>query len=294
MQVADGTIETGTILDRIVDDKRKSLHSSKSRLPPIELHNSCIRELERPFSILQTQWRLSKAIAQGSRLLGTSQRGPKLIAEIKVASPSRGRLIQSTDGRWLEDLARTYTDGGACGISVLTEGSHFRGKLSYMDRARRSLQKRYPASRPSILRKDFLFDEYQIWEARANGADAVLLIVAILEEELLRDLMILADIKGMDALIEVHDEKEIEKALRAGAKIIGINNRDLRTFDVDLATTERLRPLIPDGKLVVAESGIYNRPDVERLATCGVHAILVGEALVTSRNVHEKMRELII
>jgi indole-3-glycerol phosphate synthase len=152
----------------------------------------------------------------------------------------------------------------------------------------------YPGGRPSTLRKDFLFDPYQLWEARGYGADAVLLIAAILEETQLRDLIAQARDLEMDALVEVHDEEQIERALAAGAEMIGINNRDLRTFDVDLATTERLRPLIPNDKVVISESGVFTKADVERLAACGVHAVLVGEALITAKDVREKMREFVL
>src|SRR3972149_3888266 len=148
----------------------------------------------------------------------------------------------------------------------------------------------YPGGRASILRKDFLFAPYHLWEARAYGADAVLLIVAILEDAQLRDLIQQARELEMDTLGEVHDEAEGERALRAGAALIGINNRDLRTFDVDLATTERLRPLIPDDKVVVSESGIVTRADVERLAQGGVHAVLVGEAPITAGDARDKKR----
>jgi indole-3-glycerol phosphate synthase len=145
-----------------------------------------------------------------------------------------------------------------------------------------------------VLRKDFLFDPYHLWEARSYGADAVLLIAAILDDAQLRDLVAQARELELDALVEVHDEPQVERALRAGAELIGINNRDLRTFDVDLATTERLRPLIPNDKVVVSESGIFTRADVERLAACGVHAVLVGEALITSSDVREKMRTFLL
>lgn len=290
--MADGTIETGTILDRIVADKRGELERSRSRVSLLDLQNRVVSE--KRTSTLGEQWRLGRAIAHGSRMLNATDQKVKLIAEIKVKSPSKGQLVWSTKGKWLERFADLYTVGGACGISVVTERKHFDGRSEYLRTVWLYLKRRYPAFRPSILRKDFLFDEYHILEAFLNGADGVLLIVAILEEELLKELITLAEINAMDALVEVHDEAEVEKALRAGAQIIGINNRDLRTFDVDLATTERLRPLIPDGKLIVAESGTHNRADVERLAACGVHAILVGEALVTARSIHEKMKELII
>jgi indole-3-glycerol phosphate synthase len=143
------------------------------------------------------------------------------------------------------------------------------------------------------LRKDFLFDAYHLFEARAYGADAVLLIAAILEPRLLAELLALARTLGMECLVEVHDEQELERALAADAQIIGINNRDLRTFEVDLAVSERLRPLIPEGRVVVAESGIHTRADVERLQALGVDAVLIGEALVTAEDPAGKIRELL-
>jgi indole-3-glycerol phosphate synthase len=170
---------------------------------------------------------------------------------------------------------------------VLTDEKHFRGSLSDL----RSVRDALPDG-PPLLRKDFLFEEYQLHEARYYGADAVLLITAILETSGLRSLIALAASLAMDALVEVHDEHELERAVAAGAKIIGINNRDLRTFHVDLATTERLAPLVPPGTTIVAESGIVTREDVRRLEMCGVHAVLIGEALVTAPDPGAKIREL--
>ena len=145
-----------------------------------------------------------------------------------------------------------------------------------------------------MLRKDFLFDPYHIWESRAYGADAVLLIAAILEDAQLKDLIEQARELEMEALVEVHDEGQVERALAAGADLVGINNRDLHTFAVDLATTERLRKLVPDDKVVVSESGIRSLEDVERLTAFGIHAVLVGEALITAKDVREKMREFVL
>lgn len=289
------TRDTGTILDQLVANKRESLLSAMSRVSRSELENFCVEE-GRTVQTFGSQWRLRDAITKGPLLMTMSHQGPRLICEIKVASPSKGRLVLRANAGWARGLARIYTGGGACAISVITEGTHFQGKLSYMRGVRLELRKSLPSFRPAVLRKDFLFDPYQILEARANGADAVLLIVAILGGELLKELINLADSNGIDALVEVHDEAEVEKALRAGAQIIGINNRDLKTenFHTDLTVTERLRPLIPDDKMVVSESGIHTRTDVERLDACGVDAILVGESLVTARDVHAKMKELVI
>ena len=276
------TEATDTILDRIVADKREEL-GRRQQQQPIEALKAKIPELDE-------QWSLTRAILEGPRGPHSGGKQLQLIAEIKKASPSKGRLVSVLEHR---AMARTYTIGGAAGISVVTERKHFMGEIQFMLDVRVSMNGYYPGGRPSILRKDFLFDPYQLWEARAYGADAVLLIVAILDDSQLRDLIDQAAGLAMESLVEVHDEVEMERALRAGADLLAINNRDLRTFDVDLATTERLRPLVPDDKVVVSESGIAGRADVERLAACGVHAVLVGEALVTASNVREKMREFL-
>ena len=277
------TVETGTILDRIVADKREELERRKVQEP--------VDALKRRIAALDEQWSLMRAILEGPRGPHGGGKRIQLIAEIKKASPSKGRLVAVLEHR---AMARTYTIGGAAGISVVTEHKHFQGEVQWLLDCRDSMKGYYPGGRPSTLRKDFLFDPYHLWEARAYGADAVLLIAAILDDAALRDLIAQARELEMDALVEVHDEVEVERALRAGADLIGINNRDLRTFDVDLATTERLRPLIPNDKVVVSESGITGRADVERLADCGVHAILVGEALMTATDVREKMREFVL
>jgi indole-3-glycerol phosphate synthase len=273
---------TGTILDRIVADKRDELGERLLQEP--------VEALRRRIAEHDPQWSLVQAILEGPRGPHAGGKRVQLIAEIKKASPSKGRLVSVLEHR---AMARTYTIGGAAGISVVTERKHFMGEVQFMLDVRVSMKGYYPGGRPSILRKDFLFDPYHLWEARAYGADAVLLIVAILEDTQLRDLIAQARELEMDALVEVHDEGEVERALAAGGELIGINNRDLRTFDVDLATTERLRPLIPQDKVVVSESGIFSRADTERLAACGVHAVLVGEALITADDVREKMREFL-
>jgi indole-3-glycerol phosphate synthase len=277
------TTQTGTILDQIVADKREELTQRREQEP--------VDALKRRISEHDPQWSLMQAILEGPRGPHGGGKRIQLIAEIKKASPSKGRLVSVLEHR---SMARTYTIGGAAGISVVTERKHFQGELQFMLDVRVSMKGYYPGGRPSVLRKDFLFDEYQVWEARAYGADAVLLIVASLDDAQLPYLIEQARGLEMDALVEVHDEGEVERALKAGADLIGINNRDLKTFDVDLATTERLRPLIPDDKCVVSESGISTRADVQRLAAIGVHATLVGEALITAKDVREKMREFLI
>ena len=184
-------------------------------------------------------------------------------------------------------LARAYAGAGAAAISVLTDEPHFQGSLDHLASIRDALPQG-----PPLLRKDFMFDHYQLYEARVHGADAVLLIAAILNPALLAQLIGLANALDMDSLVEVHDELELERALMAGATIVGVNNRDLRTFEVDLATTERLRPLIPPEVTVVAESGILTRADIQRLQALDVHAVLIGEALITASDPAAKIREL--
>jgi indole-3-glycerol phosphate synthase len=199
----------------------------------------------------------------------------RLIAEIKRASPSRGLLCRDFDP---EQLAETYARNGAAAISCLTDGRFFQGDLRHLVLARQRLQT-IGKSLP-ILRKDFIFDSYQILEARAVGASGLLLIAAVLGDHDLRDLITETQRMHMTPLVEVHDEAEVDRALAAGATVIGINNRDLRTFQIDLGTTARLRPRIPEGHIVVAESGIHSVEDVHRLRDIGVDAMLVGEALV--------------
>ena len=205
-----------------------------------------------------------------------------LIAEIKRASPSRGELNAQADPR---RLVQTYAAGGAAAISVLTDKEYFGGSLNDLKLVRVAVQ-------APILRKDFIVDEYQVYESRALQADAILLIVRVLADAQLRDYLALAESLGMSALVEIHDEADLERALAANARVIGINNRNLADFTVDLATTERLAPGIARDKIVVAESGVFTRADVERAARAGARAVLVGEALMRAQNVSEKVKEL--
>lgn len=211
---------------------------------------------------------------------------PSLIAELKRASPSKGILASHLD---LFQVADIYTENGASAISVLTDEKFFQGKLETLRDLRFERKSELP-----LLRKDFTIEEVQIYEARANGADAILLIVAALpDNKQLADLHACALGLGLTALVEVHDEAETERALKIpNVRLIGINNRNLATFDVSLETTEKLRPMIPPEIIVVAESGIFTARDVERLAKANVDAILVGEALVTSQDIPAKVREL--
>jgi indole-3-glycerol phosphate synthase len=213
--------------------------------------------------------------------------GVSLIAEIKRASPSRGLLRPRFD---VAELAQTYVGNGAAAISVLTDARFFQGRPDYLVTARAAMQGL--GQNVPILRKDFIIDPYQVYEARALGADALLLIVAVLSDRQLRDLLSLTHRLGMQALVEVHNEAELERALVVEPRIIGINNRELATFRVDLETTFRLRPHVPADVVVVSESGIHTRADVQRLADAGVDAILVGTALVRATDVGAKVREL--
>ncbi|MBU6349407.1 MAG: indole-3-glycerol phosphate synthase TrpC [Chloroflexi bacterium] len=202
----------------------------------------------------------------------TARPGVSLIAEIKRASPSKGLIAQE----WNPELiAETYARNGAAAISCLTDSRFFQGQLEYLTAIKERLRE-IGLSVP-VLRKDFLYHEYQLYEARMAGADAILLIAGVLPDGDLHSLRQLAEDLGMAALVEVHDEAETERALASGARLIGVNNRDLRTFQVDITTTGRLRPLIPPGCILVGESGIRTPEDVRQMAAMGCNAILVGE-----------------
>lgn len=272
------------IIDRIVADKRAEVEQRKTQEPLDALKR-------RQDRIPTPQWSLVQAILEGPRGPHGGGKRLQLIAEIKKATPSKGRLVAVLEHR---ALARTYTIGGAAGISVVTESKYFQGSIDFLSDVRVSIDGYYPGGRPAMLRKDFIFDPYQLYESRAYGADAVLLIVSILNDDELAQLVELAHELEMECMVEVASEDEVERALKVPSDIIGINSRDLRTFQVDLAVTERLRPLIPNDKVVVSLSGIHTRDDAERVARAGVHAILVGESLVTSNDVRNKMKELLI
>jgi len=212
-----------------------------------------------------------------------NQARPALIAEVKRASPSRGLLVENFDPL---RMARTYQQNGAAAISVLTDEHFFQGHLDTL----RAIREKVALP---LLRKDFVFDSYQLYEARGARADAVLLIVAMLSDEELHTLHRLARELGMTALVEVHDEAELRRALALRPRLIGINNRDLHTFSVDLATTERLRPFVPPDVTLVAESGVHTAADVERLAHIGTDAILVGESLITASDPAAQVRALV-
>ena len=257
------------ILDEIVAHTTAELAVRKVRLP--------LAEVKRQASLQPPVLSLSQAL-RGA--------GLEIIAEVKKASPSRGVICRDFDPI---GIARNYAAGGASAISVLTEEKYFLGSLAYLKDIRDDLG----IKRPPLLRKDFILDPYQVYESRANGADALLLIAAILTPIRLKELLDLSHELGMECLVEVHNETELELVLSAGAGIIGINNRDLKTFDVDIKTTERLRPLIPPDRLVVSESGIRGHDDMQKMKHWDVNAVLVGEALMSTPDIGLKMRELL-
>ena len=256
------------ILDEIVAHKRQELELSQRNLPLAELRRIA---LAAPLPV-----------DFPSALRGE---GIKLIAEVKKASPSRG--VIRTDFNPVE-IARIYANNGASAISVLTESKYFEGSLNHLKDIKTAVGQTLP-----LLRKDFIFDPYQIYESRAGGADSLLLIVAILSPRQLAELIGLTRQLGMECLVEVHNEAEVEIALKSSARIIGVNNRDLSTFTVDINTTRRLRPLIPADRIVVSESGIKDRADMARLRQWEVDAVLIGEALMSAPDIAAKMKELL-
>jgi len=255
------------ILDEIVANKKNELVETKRRIPFPDIKTRAgERDQTRGFV---------KALSQGS--------GISLIAEVKKASPSKGVIREDFDPK---KIAQIYEESGAACLSVLTESKFFQGRLEYLADIRSVVNL-------PLLRKDFIIDEYQIFEARAAGADAVLLIAACLEREQIGDYLGIAQQIGLDVLVESHTYKELDKSLRAGAALIGINNRDLTTFQVDLRTTIDLLKDIPEDRLVVSESGIKTREDVVKLHEAGVDAVLIGESLMREKDIGRKVKELL-
>jgi indole-3-glycerol phosphate synthase len=256
-------VKTDTILDKILAHKVEEIEASQSRAS-LEVLRDLSARVSKPRKFIQS--------LRGDTVA--------LIAEVKKASPSKGVFLEDFDHI---GLARTYAENGAAAISVLTDNKFFQGQLNFLEEINQHV------SVPT-LRKDFIIDPYQIYQARMAQADAVLLIVAALEDGQMADLHALITELGMAALVEVHNEEEFERAMKLGASLIGINNRDLKTFNVDLGTTERIAKLVPDDVTLIAESGIKTAEDVAKMGQMGAHAVLIGEGLVTSDNIAETVR----
>jgi indole-3-glycerol phosphate synthase len=255
------------ILDDILAETRRTLAASRARMP--------LAEVEQAAATVAPARSLSRAIR--------SVQGMACIAEFKRRSPSKGCIHREAE---VAEVARSYQAAGASGMSVLTEGPFFGGSLDDLKRARACVDL-------PILRKDFIVDAYQVVEARAAGADVVLLIVAALRDDELIALLAEVERWGMEALVEAHDENEVRRAMAAGAKLLGVNHRDLRTFTMNMDLAVTMRPLVPSGVLMVAESGIKTAADVERLAAAGIDAMLVGETLMQAQDPEAALRALL-
>ncbi|MFN2189738.1 MAG: indole-3-glycerol phosphate synthase TrpC [Candidatus Promineifilaceae bacterium] len=281
MSVSNKAKRRGTILDEIMRYQRDKLPEVMRQVPLEDL---------RAFASVAPEPNDFEAALKAP--------GVSLIAECKKASPSKG-LIAPEYEAWR--LAKSYIEAGASAISVLTNGRYFQGSLEDLRDVKELIEGGISAKPKTlkgqlkipVLRKDFIFHPYQIYEARVAGADAVLLITAVLEGGEIRDLAQLADELGMSALIEVHDEAELLRALESGARIIGINNRNLQTFDVDLNNTARLREKIPSGIITVSESGIKTPSDIRRMKELDVDAVLVGTSLVQSKDISAQVKALV-
>ncbi len=261
---------TGDVLTRICDDKRVAVAHRKSQRPLAEVE-AAARTAPPPRGFADA---LAAAIQGG---------GFGLIAEIKKASPSKGLIRADFDP---PSLARAYAAGGATCLSVLTDEPYFQGKDEYLVTARAAVDL-------PVLRKDFTLDPYQVAEARALGADCVLLILAALDDTQAAELEAAAEGWGMDVLVEVHDGHELDRALRLKSRLIGVNNRNLKTLHVDLETTEKLAPHLPHDRILVAESGLFVAADLERMAAIGARCFLVGESLMRQPDVTAATRALL-
>ena len=258
-------VKTDTILDKILARKVEEIAERKVQ---VSLYEMMEEALETPYGVRDMVAALKKDTVA-------------LIAEVKRASPSKGILMEDFAPVM---IASTYNQNGASAISVLTDEDFFMGHLNYLTAVRESVT-------VPVLRKDFVIDPYQVYEGRVAGADAILLIVAALSDSQMGELYEIITGLDMTALVEVHNEEEMERALKLGAKLIGINNRDLKTFHVDLETTARLANMVGDDVILVAESGIKNTDDVKRMGELGAHAVLVGESLVKSDDMVQSVRQ---
>lgn len=261
--------QTGTVLDRILARKAEEV-AERRTLATTEDLKSTASEQSAPRGFVQSL---------RVRLLSHE---PAVIAEVKKASPSKGVIREDFAPA---DIARSYETGGAACLSVLTDRDFFQGHEDYLRAAR-------DASTLPVLRKDFTIDPWQVWEARALGADCILLIVAALDDVLMKTLYDTAQEAGLDVLVEVHTEAELDRALRLGAELIGINNRNLHTFETSLDTTLTLAEKVPSDRLLVTESGIHTSADVKRMRDAGINAFLVGEAFMREADPGDALRRL--
>ena len=253
-------------LEKLLENKKRQLNHKKKTVS--------LRDLQSEVSNLSPTRDFKAALAKPDL---------SLIAEVKKASPSKGIIREDFNP---VEIARIYETSGASAVSVLTEEKYFLGGFDHLEAVKQAI------SLP-VLCKDFIFDPYQVYEARVRGADAILLIKAIMDKKDLVDLYDLAQDLSLDCLAEVHAEDELDQVLAAEAEIIGINNRDLNTFEVDISTTPKLAKKIPEDKIIVSESGIHTHQDVEALKKTGVDAILVGESLLRAPDIGTKIRELL-
>ncbi len=255
------------ILDEIIENKTSEVEISKTSLP-----------------LEQIQEQIKDALPSRNFFDAINPKGElKIISEVKHSSPSKGVFREDFDPI---QIAKSYSRGGASAISVLTDEKYFKGSLSFLKSIRAEVD-------TPLLRKDFIVDPYQVYEARLFGADAILLIVAALDQTSLSELLELTHTLQMNAIVEVHDAEELDRALEADARIIGINNRDLRTFNVDLNVSINLSKKVPGDKIVIAESGIGSIEDIDRLRGEGVHVFLIGETFMKAPDPGQKLNELI-
>jgi len=259
-----GYVKTDTVLDKILANTEREVAARKADLR--------VQEVIEAARIAPPPRDMISALRRGEYV--------SLLAEVKAASPSRGVLVENFDPVL---IGKTYADNGASGISVLTDEKFFRGHLDYLEAVRDVVD-------IPVLRKDFIIDAYQVYEARAAGADCVLLIVAALDDVQLADLYTLASELGMSSLVEIYAEEELDRAMKVNPKLLGVNNRDLKTFNVDLQHTGRIIGRVPGNVTFVAESGMLTTDDVRLMGELGAHAVLIGEGLVTSGDIPATVR----